>query len=127
MGVKSLWDDEERTLYRVEVHDEWTWDDFDRAIRAAYDMLEALKRDVDFLIGFYTSLPPGSALPHLTAAGVQPENIRHTVILNATGLGTTLFISSLVEAVDNVREWQGPKFVSSLEEAREYLKSLKDN
>jgi len=126
MATNCVWDDEARTLYRVEMLDEWTWDDFTAVIKEAYEMLGKLTQKVDFIMAFYSPLPEGSALQPLAYAGVQPPNIRHTVMLNQTGLGTTLFMSSLIEAVDRVHEWHGPKFVSTLEEARSYLKSLEE-
>ena len=126
MPANCFWDDEAKTIYCVHMSDKWNWDEFMSAIKESYDSLGKLDSRVDFVMGFFSPLPEGSALAPLTYAGEQPPNIRHTVFVNATGKATTLFISSLIEAVDNMNEWQGPKFVSSMVEAREYLQSLRE-
>lgn len=127
MPAKCFWDDDEKTLYCVHMDDKWTWDDFLKAIKESYAMLGELDYQVDFLMGFLSRLPSGGAIIPLTYAGEnQPPNIRHTVILNQSGRATTMFISSLVGAVDAVHDWDGPKFVESMEEAREYLQSLRE-
>ena len=125
MTAKCFWDDEAKTIYCVHMSDTWVWDDFTNAITETYEFLGKLDYRMDFVMGFFSPLPEGSALAPLTYAGEQPPNIRHTVFVNATGKATTLFIASLIEAVDNVNEWQGPKFVSSMAEARQYLLSLR--
>jgi hypothetical protein len=121
MPANCFWDDEAKTLYCVHMTDEWVWDDFTNAITETYAYLGKLDFRMDFVMGFFSPLPQGSALAPLTYAGEQPPTIRHTVFVNATGKATTLFISSLIQAVDDINEWQGPKFVDSMEQARDYL------
>ena len=127
MPAKTFWDDEEKTIYCVHMEDEWNWDDFIEAVKKSYEMLGQVEYKVDFVMGFLSPLPAGGAIIPLTYAGEnQPPNIRHTVMLNQTGRATTMFMTSLIGAVDAVHEWEGPKFVESMQEARDYLHSLRD-
>jgi hypothetical protein len=127
MPVQCFWDDDAKTIYCVHMHDTWTWDEFTNAVKESYAMLGKLDYRVDFVMGFLSSLPEdGSAMMPLTYAGEnQPPNIRHTVMLNATGRATTMFMQSIIGAVDAVNEWVGPKFVESMEECRQYLQELR--
>lgn len=126
MPAKTFWDDEDKTIYCVHMEGQWVWDDFTKAVKEAYVMLAQLDYKVDFVMGFLSPLPEGSALMPLTQAGDnQPANVRHTVMLNQTGRATTMFITSIISAVDEVHEWVGPKFVESMPEARQYLYNLR--
>lgn len=108
------------------MHDTWTWREFRAVTKEAYAVLGALNSDVDLIQGFYSEFPEGSAVMHFLYAGEQPTNVRHTVILNATGMSNQLFIESIVQTVDRLRGWDGPKFVTTLDEARTYLQSLRE-
>jgi hypothetical protein len=126
MPVEGIWDDETKTLFRIEMRDRWEWGEFDKVVKTGYDAIKGMKHNVNVIMAFYSDLPSGNAIPHLTYAGIQPTNVRHTVMINQSGLATDLFIQSLINAVDKVHEWEGPKFVYSLEEARTYLKGLEE-
>ena len=126
MSAEIIWDDEEKTLCSVEMRGDWKWQDFSDKIKEAYEDIATLNHDVNFIFGFYSKMPEGEmALPHLTFAGHQPPNIRHTMIVNQSGLASKLFMQSLISSVDKVNEWNGPKFLDTMEEARAYLERLK--
>lgn len=127
MSAEMLWDDEAKTLCCVEMRDTWQWQDFSDKIKEVYEMIAQLDHEVNVVFGFYSKLPEGErALPHLTRAGHQPSNIRHTVIVNQSGLASKLFMQSLISTVDKVNEWNGPKFLDTMEDARAYLQRLKE-
>jgi hypothetical protein len=127
MSAEIVWDDEAKTLCTVEMRDEWKWQDFSDKIKEAYNKIATYGHDVNFVFGFYSKMPEGEkALPHLTLAGHQPKNIRHTVIVNQSGLASKLFMESLVSSVAKVNEWNGPKFLDTMEEARAYFERLKE-
>lgn len=127
MPAEIVWDNEEKTLCCVEMRGEWKWQDFTDKITEAYELIARFDYKVNFVFGFYSKMPEGEkALPHLTFAGHQPPNIRHTVIVNQSGLASKLFMQSIISSVDKVNEWNGPKFLDTMEEARAYLKRLKE-
>jgi len=127
MSAEIVWDNEAKTLCCVEMRGEWKWQDFSDKIKEAYALIATFDYKVNFIFGFYSNLPEGEkALPHLTFAGQQPANIRHTVIVNQSGLASKLFMQSIISSVDKANEWNGPKFLDTMEEARAYLKRLKE-
>ncbi len=117
MPTKGFWDNDERTIYYVELYDNWTWKEFDQIIDDIYGMLERWGHDTDFILCFASDLPPGNALIHLTKAGIQPPNIKRTVFLNQAGP----ILNQFVHRVDRKRGWDGPSFAFTIEEARELL------
>ena len=125
MPYQCHWDEEVSDLYHIAMTDKWTWQEFREAIKTSYQMLGALDRNVDIIQAFYSDLPIGSAIMHFTYAGEQPSNIRHTVLLNATSMTNNLFVEFIVDTVDRMKHWQGPKFVQTVEEARTYIKGLR--
>lgn len=127
MSAEIVWDNEEKTLCSVEMRGEWVWKNFTDKIKESYTMIAEFDHDVNFIFGFYSKLPIGEkALQPLTYAGHQPSNIRHTVIVNQSGLASKLFMQSMVSTVARVNEWNGPKFLDTMEEARAYLQRLKE-
>ena len=127
MSAEIVWDNDEKTLCSVEMRDTWAWQDFTDKIKEAYDTIAEFDYDVNFIFGFYSSLPKDErALKPLTYAGHQPPNIRHTVIVNQSGFASKLFMQSMVTTVAKVNEWNGPKFLDTMEEARVYLQRLKE-
>jgi hypothetical protein len=112
------WDNPEKTAFRIELNDKWTWAEFDTAIDESNRSIAAHPAKVDVILCINAALPPGNALTHLRRAGNQPPNAHRTVMVQ----GASLFLESLVRTVDKAKKWEGPAFVKTLEEARELLK-----
>jgi len=124
-STRALWDNEEKSCYRIEFLDNWSWQDFSQIHIESYAMLGKVDRRIDLIVVFLGHVPNGSSMGHLSAGGVQPDNIRHTVMVNATDLTTQLFVKSMIGTVVKLHEWVGPHFVDSIEEARDYLAGLR--
>ena len=117
--IISEWDNDEKTIWRVETIPGWTWIDFTQAIDAAYEVIAQVDYRVDFVMYFKASLPPGDAIGHLThAGGTQPPNIYRTVMVN----NSTRFLDIIVKNADRKEGWEGPTFFTSMDEARTFLR-----
>lgn len=121
MGIKIQWDNSDRTIYLVEMDNDFTWPDFREKVEAAYQTIGVTPHKVDLILCFGQMLPHGDALTHMKfAGGRQPANIRHSVIVNQTGA----FIETVVRRVDRSENWVGPTIVQTIDEARTLLAKL---
>lgn len=125
--TQALWDNEEKTCYRIEFLEGWSWQDFSTVHTIAYGMLGKIERDIDLIVVFSGRVPQTSLIGHLSVGGDQPTNMRYTVFVNSTDFTTMLFIKSINATVDELQEWVGPHFVDTLEEARDYLAGLEES
>ena len=118
MPITHYWDNEEKTVYLVEMAgSDWMWPHFSEKIQEAYKILEADGRQVHVIMWFKTIPTSGDAISNLRMGGIQPKNVRHTVMINNTGR----FFEMITQNVVRSRGWVGPKIVPTLEEARDYL------
>jgi hypothetical protein len=118
MTITHDWDNEEKTVYLVEMAgSDWTWPQFSEKIQEAYKILEEDGRRVHVIMWFKTIPTSGDAISNLRMGGIQPKNVRHTVMINNTGR----FFEMITQNVVRSRGWVGPKIVSTLEDARAYL------
>lgn len=114
-----MWDNEQQTVYRIEIEGVWSWVDFRAAHEQAYRLLEEHAEPVDLIVWVKTPPPPtGDALPNLRyTGGQQPDNVHRTVFVNEGGPT----ISFLIRAIDRAHGWVGPAIVNTLEGARDRL------
>jgi|GEM_PF-1958860 len=122
--VRGLWDNDEKTCYRIEFLEGWAWQDFSDIHIKSYAMLGQIDRRIDLIVVFLGRVPKDSSMGHLSAGGDQPPNMRHTVFVNSTDLATKLFVKTMIGTVVDMHEWVGPHFVDSLEDARAYLAEM---
>src|SRR5215813_12385836 len=121
------WDNPEKTVYRVEFNDLWTWGEFSTTVGQAYAAIERaaneLNHRIDIIFCFNSKLPPGNSLPHIRRmGGSQPPNIYRTVIVSRTDQ----FLSLIIRAIDRTMGWEGPTIVRTLEAARTLLREVND-
>jgi hypothetical protein len=123
MTITQGWDNPEKTIYRIDINDVWTWNDFNAAIDESNRVMAAqAPNKVDLIMCVNTPLPSGNAISHLRrSGGSQPANTHRTVIVNETGL----LFEMLIRSVDKVKGWQGPAMVKTMAEARTLL-SIQD-
>ncbi len=116
------WDDENHTCLRMELGMGWSWGEFIEAIDEAHAMVATKDHDVNLIMLWKASLPPGrEAMPALQhAGGTQPPNLRHTVMVNKS----TRFLDILIKNTDRREGWVGPKIVQNIDDARKYLGTL---
>lgn len=117
MPTKAYWDNQDRTIYCVELNADWTWEEFDQIIDDIYGMLDRYGKDVDFILCFNSDLPLGNAVVHLEKGGTQPPNIKRTVFVNHAGP----LLNQFVRRADRQNGWDGPEFAPTIEDARKML------
>jgi|GEM_PF-5991961 len=118
MPVVHKWDNEEQTIYTFIMRGSWEWSDYQEALRAGYEQIKSVPHEVDVIYAHISALPEGDAVQYLMLASeTQPENCNRSVMVDA---GRDI-LEMIVSAIDGMREWEGPKFVDTIDEAREHL------
>ncbi len=117
MPVTAGWDEEVKSIYIVQCVAPWEWVEFANVIRESFEKLGKLDTPVDLMMAFDDNLPKGNAMQYLSIAGQQPPNFRHTVMVNRSGR----FLEMIVKTADKARGWEGPAFVKTIDDGREYL------
>lgn len=118
MTTVMTWDNKEKTIYRVEYNEGWTWDDYVTVTKASHEEIAAIGHTIDLIVCFNARMPPGNAMPHITYSGrSQPDNVYRTVFINKTGRQLT----SVLDMINRSYGWVGPDIFETLEEARAFL------
>jgi hypothetical protein len=119
MPITHYWDDLEKSLYLVKAEgSDWSWVELIDIIREIYRTLAEADHKLNLGLWFADKLPEGNILAQMRViGGSQPPTIRHTVFINQSGK----LLEMLITSFDRANNWEGPGFVDSLEEAREYL------
>lgn len=119
--IVSVWDNEEKTCFRMELGSGWSWEQYIEAVDEAHAIIAEQDHDVNLIMWFQSRLPPGNAMDALKhSGGTQPPNLRHTVMVNES----TRFLDILITNTDRKHGWAGPKIVTTVEDARDYLSTL---
>jgi len=118
MPIINQWDNDEKTIYTFIMRGTWEWADFQDALRKGYEQIKGVSHAVDVVYVYVSELPQGDAVQYMMLASeAQPKNCHRSVIVNP---GRDI-LKMIVGAIDNMNQWEGPKFVDTLEEARMYL------
>lgn len=118
MPVINKWDNEEKTIYLFIMRGDWEWSDYQDAMREGYEAIKTVSHKVDIIYAYISKLPTGDAIHYLTLASeAQPPNCYRSVMVNPRGE----ILQMVIGAVDNMRNWEGPKFVDRIEDARQHL------
>ena len=91
MPVINVWDNDAKTIIRMEVSGRWTWDEMYAASTAGYAMLDSVNHVVYPIIDFSASLgmPPNAITHARNMMGKQHPRTGMTVFVGAN----TLFVS----------------------------------
>jgi hypothetical protein len=120
-GIQLMWDNTEQTCYRMEFGFGWTWTQFIEAIDKVHVIVAEKEYDVNLIMWFKASLPPGNATESFKhAGGTQPPNLRHTVFVNES----TRFLDILINNTDRREGWVGSKIVRNLDDAHAHFHRL---
>jgi len=119
MGIRTSWDNENKTILRIEYEGSWTWEDFHKAHDEGNELIKSVSHRVAVIIDVSKSrLIPSGALSrgkHVTEN--KPANQGMTAVVGANG-----FIQGLYDLFRKVyRKDFNLIYVSSLEEARARL------
>jgi hypothetical protein len=123
MTVTNSWDNDDKTIIRMEVSGRWTWDEMYKASEEGYAMLESVNHTVYPIIDFSKSQGmPKNAITHArNMMGKQHPHTGMTVFVGAN----TLFVSLwriFVRLYALFSREQDFTFANTLDEARQSLK-----
>jgi hypothetical protein len=122
MPVTNVWDNNEKTIIRMEVSGRWTWDEMYQASSAGYGMLDSVSHTVYPIIDFSQSLgmPPNAITHARNMMGRQHPRTGMTVFVGANTLFVNLWRIFIRLYALFSRE-QDFTFAKSLDEARQLL------
>jgi hypothetical protein len=122
MAVTHGWDNPEKTIYRVNLDNRWTWKEFSVGTTLAYQVISSahprLGAQVDLIICVNSRLPFGDPQVYLRRAlDIRPLNLHRMLIVNDSGLFLELMIHNLVKAERD----EAILVVNTLDQARTIL------
>lgn len=118
MPIQQQWDNADKTVYLIRLQPSWQWDDFYAHIQQAYSIIHYIEHEVDIIFCFESDLPAGNIITHMRyLRGMQPANVRQTVIVNYQ----SHFLELMIKTVDKTMGWKSSLIVTSLEQARHLL------
>ena len=109
MGITVTWDNEDRTILRLDINRQWNWDEYDDAIDMAYFMITEIGHKVDLITDLSrdTAVPGDEAVRHFQRAfRLRPANVGQTITSGGNSFSRKVFSSfqrtlaaaSLIEA-----------------------------
>lgn len=123
MGIRVIWDNEEKTILRYVYEGRWDQTDFNKAYAEAKTMLDGVNHKVGIIIDVQDShLIPNGIISRSRPVVTNPSLNEGLIVI----VGANAFIRSLADTFGRI--WRrGPLesrkmvFASSLEEARKIL------
>lgn len=85
MGVLVYWDVEVNDVVRIDFSEQWTWEEFDKAVDDAYQLICSMTHAVDLLINFVSTIVPSEDFLDMRAEHFlrsMPDNTGHIVVIN---------------------------------------------
>jgi hypothetical protein len=123
MPTKIEWDNDAKTIIRLEFSGSFTWKEYDEAVDQVYALIKAAPHHVD-IISFMqptVRIPKGDAIIHIKRAfTTRPKNMRKGMLI-----GSDLFGATLVQALVKVKGiFDVFIAVESVDAARAFLTKL---
>jgi len=85
MGVAVYWDVELTDAVRIDFSEQWTWEEFDKAVDDAYRLMGSVPQAVDLLINFVSTIVPSEDFLDMRAEHflrTMPDNVGHIVVID---------------------------------------------
>jgi hypothetical protein len=122
MGLQRFWENDTKTVLRVESSSAWGWVEYDSFIDDLVAEIKKLDHVVHVILLPFAKFPQGSPLPHLRRASrILPENVGKIIMVG----GNLLFRSVNIALIKvNPKMSKRVIFVASIDEAWSLLKSL---
>jgi hypothetical protein len=119
-----MWDNDNHTVIRYVLGEEWTWAEMRVAVATSNAMLDGVNHKVHFIHDATVVLTvPGDMLFQLRSLiGKEHPNTGNSIIVGAKKSPIVILAKSLLAMIDRVyrKDW-GFQFADSLEEARGLL------
>ncbi len=122
--IQFIWDDDDHTALRVEWYPNWTWDDYDYAIKKAVEMLGDQIATIPTINVYHagTRLPKGSPIPHFNRmARKMPQNVALLVTQDPVTAREVSIFLRMSGYQDGVNFWVVPTLEEARRVVREYL------
>ena len=120
MPVNAVWDDEAKTIVRLDYIGKWTWDDVYVATEAMNEMMKSVSHPVSIIHNMFDSagIPSGAITQARKFTEGLPENWGLSVVI-----GSGLFAESLVNVFGKLYRKLGEHYrtASNLEQARKLI------
>jgi hypothetical protein len=124
MGIRVVWDNDEKTIIRYIFESEWAWEDIRTAANISNAMLDEIGRVTHFIYDTSQSKRvPDGALTHLRRyIGKEHPLTGHSVLVGAPKTSGVLLARGILSMMQRVYRagWRF-SFTESLEEARALL------
>jgi NAD(P)-dependent dehydrogenase (short-subunit alcohol dehydrogenase family) len=85
MGVSVYWDVEVKDAVRIDFTEQWSWEEFDRAVDDAYRLVHSATQAIDLLINFVSTVVPSEDFLDMRTEHFlrsMPDNMGHIVVIN---------------------------------------------
>jgi hypothetical protein len=115
MPIEIIWDNDSRTILRLDFEGSWAWKDYDHAVEEAYRQVREVTNTVDVILNLFYSdpVPPLKSLKSFQRTLSQkPANVRTFVAVSNDTFACGLCVSFLKALA-----------VGTLEQARALLAS----
>ena len=117
MAIRVIWDDASQRIVRYDFDEQWTWEDFFAAKKAAYNMIDANARPVAVIMAAHPNmtLPPNMLTHSLSALRNKHPNTLLVVFVI-----TKPFLRAMLNTLSKISRMaeSSTVVVSTLEEAR---------
>ena len=122
MGVMSTWDNEVKTIIRVDFEGEWTWDEFESAQHELKERLDSVDHKADIIVVLGTGTVPQGALAKFSTIVTTPAFAHPNAGLLAI-VGANDFTKTLADIFAKLHQREAKKvtLVCTIEEAYEAL------
>ncbi len=123
MGIKVIWDNEQKTVLRYEFDGRWHWIDFQQATKYAATLLDT----VDHSVGVIIDLTHSQAVPEQPLSNIKTAlgNPRHDKVGLTVVVGASLFLTALADSARRIYKSVSGNYdidlARSLDEARTIL------
>lgn len=81
MGIKVIWDNDEKTIVRYNFDSQWTWDDFYMARSEAYDLIDTVNHKIGVIFDAPANMKlPPNMITHSRSAINKTHDNTHVVV-----------------------------------------------
>ncbi len=93
MSITVQWDNDEKTVIRYDVSDNWTWDEFRQAVEQIHAMIDTVSHTVDAIANLENGnfLPSGSLWQARNVASRSHPRAGMTVIVKGSYMMQSLY------------------------------------
>ena len=122
MPITLKWDNEEKTIIRIDFVGEFTWDDINAIAHEEQVLLDSVEHKADFIVDLEKVILPKDTLANFSKI-VSTPIIMHPNAGLIVVIGTNRFVEAILNIFGSVYK-QGEKIVTvaSLEEAYKAIK-----